>query len=154
MEIIGTYTFDGPIEAVWALLMDTSAIAGCVPGCRELRPVGEDRFRAELSVPVAAVTGQFEATIALENKIPPRAYTLVVQATGRPGFVRGQAVITLSSQQDRTEVHVMTVADVGGAIARVGQRLLEGAARMMMDRFFECLRKKLGDASPNSGASA
>jgi carbon monoxide dehydrogenase subunit G len=145
MEINGTYTFDGPIDAVWALLMDTSAIAACVPGCRELRALGGDRFRAELSVPVAAVTGQFEATISLEGKIPPRAYTLIVQATGRPGFVRGQAVVTLASEQDRTEVHVLTVADVGGAIARVGQRLLEGAGRMMMNRFFECLKNRLAD---------
>jgi uncharacterized protein len=146
MEINRTYTFDGPIDAVWALLMDTSAIAACVPGCRELRPLGDDRFRAELSVPVAAISGQFEATISLEGKIPPRAYTLIVQATGRPGFVRGQAVVTLAPEQDRTEVHVLTVADVGGAIARVGQRLLEGAGRMMMDRFFECLKNKLADA--------
>jgi uncharacterized protein len=146
LDISGTYTFDGPIEAVWALLMDTSAIAGCVPGCRELQATGDDRYRAQLSVPVAAITGQFDATIALEGKMPPRAYTLIVQATGRPGFVRGQAVVALSPQQERTEVNVSAVADVGGAIARLGQRLLEGAARMMMDRFFECLKTKLGDA--------
>jgi carbon monoxide dehydrogenase subunit G len=147
MEIDGTYTFEGPIEAVWALLMDTSAIAGCVPGCRELRPDGEDRYRAELSAPVAAVSGQFQATIALEDKLPPRSYRLVVQATGRPGFVRGQAVVTLSPAQERTDVQVSATADVGGTVARLGQRLLEGAARMMMDRFFECLRRKLGERS-------
>ncbi len=144
MEINGTYTFDGPIDTVWALLMDTSAIAGCVPGCREFRPLGDDRYRAELSVPVAAITGQFEATIALEDKRPPNAYTLVVQATGRPGFVRGRAVVTLTSEQERTQVMVTADADVGGAVARVGQRLLQGAARMMMDRFFECLRTRFG----------
>jgi len=145
MDITGTYTFDAAADAVWTLLMDTSAIAGCVPGCRELRPDGNDRYRAELSVPVAAVTGQFDATIALEDKVQPRSYTLVVQATGRPGFVRGQAAVTLTPDNERTTVQVTAHADVGGAIARVGQRLLEGAARMMMDRFFECLRRKLGD---------
>jgi carbon monoxide dehydrogenase subunit G len=147
MEIIGSYTFDAPVDAVWALLMDTSAIAGCVPGCRELRPDGEDRYRAELSVPVAAVTGRFDATIALEDKVPPRSYKLVVQATGRPGFVRGQAAVTLTPESERTSVQVTAHADVGGAVARVGQRLLEGAGRMMMDRFFECLRRKLGERS-------
>jgi uncharacterized protein len=147
MEINGTYAFDGPVDAVWALLMDTSAIAGCVPGCRELRPIGEDRFRAELSVPVAAITGQFEATISLEDKAPPQSYKLAVQATGRPGFVRGHAVVTLTADSQRTSVQVAAQADVGGAVARVGQRLLEGAARMMMDRFFECLGKKLGERS-------
>jgi uncharacterized protein len=145
MEINGTYTFDGPIDAVWALLMDTSAIAGCVPGCRELRPDGEDRFHAELSAPVAAVTGQFAATIALEDKVPPRSYKLAVQATGRPGFVRGRAAVVLTPDNERTSVQVTAQADVGGAVARLGQRLLEGAARMMMDRFFECLQRKVGD---------
>jgi carbon monoxide dehydrogenase subunit G len=147
MNIDSTYTFEGPVTTVWALLMDTSAIAGCVPGCRELRPDGEDRYRAELTAPVAAVSGQFEATIALEDKAPPHSYTLVVQATGRPGFVRGHAIVTLTDADQRTSVHVAAQADVGGAIARVGQRLLEGAARMMMDRFFECLGRKLGERS-------
>ena len=143
MEITGSYTFDGSVDAVWALLMDTAAIAGCVPGCRELRPDGEDRYRAELSVPIAAITGQFDATIALEDKTPPRSYRLVVQATGRPGFVKGHAVISLAAREQQTVVDVRAAADVGGAAARIGQRFLEGAARMMMDRFFDCMRKKL-----------
>lgn len=143
MEITGSYTFDGSVDAVWALLMDTAAIAGCVPGCRELRPDGEDRYRAELSVPIAAITGQFDATIALQDKVPPKSYKLVVEATGRPGFVKGHAVIALSQKEQQTIVEVRAAADVGGAAARIGQRFLEGAARMMMDRFFDCMRKKL-----------
>jgi carbon monoxide dehydrogenase subunit G len=143
MELTGTYAFDAPPEAVWALLMDTTAIAACVPGCRALRPEGGDRFRAQLSAPIAAITGQFDASIALEDKVPPRSYRLVVQATGRPGFVNGHAVIALSAEDQRTIVDVRAAADVGGAAARIGQRFLEGAARMMMDRFFDCMRKKL-----------
>lgn len=146
MELTGAYTFDGTVDAVWALLMDTSAIAGCVPGCRELRAIGDDRYHAEVSIPIAAVTGQFEATIALEDKRPPNGYTLVVNATGRPGFVRGRSIVTLSPSDTGTMVRVDATADVGGAAARVGQRLLEGAARMMMDRFFECLRTRLASA--------
>jgi carbon monoxide dehydrogenase subunit G len=143
MELTGSYPFDAPPEAVWALLMDTAAIAACVPGCRELRPDGEDRYRADLSVPIAALTGQFDATIALQDKVAPRSYTLVVNATGRPGFVKGHAVVSLSSNDQRTIVEVRAAADVGGAAARIGQRFLEGAARMMMDRFFDCMRRKL-----------
>lgn len=143
MDLTGRYPFDAPPEAVWALLMDTTAIAACVPGCRELRPDGEDRYRADLSVPIAAITGRFDATIALEEKVPPRSYRLVVNATGRPGFVKGHAVVSLSSDDRQTIVDVRAAADVGGAAARIGQRFLEGAARMMMDRFFECMRRKL-----------
>ena len=142
MEITGSYLFDAPQEAVWARLMDASTIAACVPGCRELQPVGEDRYQARLAAPVAAITGQFEATIAIEDKEPPQSYRLVVSATGRPGFARGHATIALSPEETQTRVLVTASAETGGAVARVGQRLLESAARMMMDRFFECLRSK------------
>ena len=127
--------------------MDTRVVGGCIPGCRELRDLGEDRYQAELVVAVAAITGNYGATIGIEDKIPPTSYRLVVQGTGRTGFVRGEASIVLSALDDRTNVEVTAKADVGGVIARVGQRLLEGVGRMMMDRFFDCLRSKLTESS-------
>ena len=123
--------------------MDTRVVASCVPGCRELRDLGEDRYQAELVVTIAAITGNYGATIGIEEKNPPTSYRLVMQGTGRTGFVRGSASIALSPQDERTVVDVSATADVGGAVARVGQRLLEGVGRMMMDRFFNCLQSKL-----------
>ncbi len=143
MDIHGTYTFDAPVDAVWALLMDTTVIAGCVPGCRELRPIGDDRYHVDLALAVAAVTGQYEGTIALEDKKPPQSYRLVLEGTGRGGFVRGQATVALSEDGRQTIVDVTAHADVGGAVARIGQRLLEAAGRMMMDRFYGCLRTRI-----------
>jgi len=66
-----------------------------------------------------------------------------MQGTGRTGFVKGAASIALSPQDAKTVVNVTATAEVGGAVARVGQRLLEGVGRMMMDRFFNCLQSKL-----------
>jgi carbon monoxide dehydrogenase subunit G len=143
MEVKGSYTFDAPPAAVWALLMDTSVIAGCIPGCHELQPAGEDRYQAVLAAPVAAITGRFDATIALQDKVPPKSYTLIVEATGRPGFARGRATMTLTPIDTGTHLVVEATADIGGTLARVGQRLLESAARMTMDRFFGCLREKI-----------
>lgn len=142
MEIKGSYTFNAPVDTVWALLMDTTVIASCLPGCRELRPLGGDRYQAELAVAVAAVSGNFAGTVAIEDKVPPRSYRLVVEGTGRAGFVKGQAAITLSPQNGHTIVDVAGQGQVGGAIARVGQRLIEGVGRMMMDKFYGCLMKK------------
>jgi carbon monoxide dehydrogenase subunit G len=119
--------------------MDTSIIAQCLPGCRELRPVGADRYEAELSVAVAAISGNFKGTVALQDKVPPASYSLHVEGSGRPGFIRGHAVISLHPDEARTSVHVAAQAETGGLIARVGQRLLEGVARMTMDRFYACL---------------
>jgi len=143
MKLTGVYEFGAPVERVWDLLMDTGAIAACLPGCRELRDLGEDRYQAELVVVVAAITGNYGATVAIEDKVPPRSYRLVVQGTGRTGFVKGGATITLEAAANGTSVQVDANADVGGAIARVGQRLIEGVARTTMNRFFACLGSRL-----------
>jgi carbon monoxide dehydrogenase subunit G len=128
--------------------MDSNAIAACLPGCRELRPLGDDRYQADLTIGVAAVSGSFAATIALLDKVPPHSYRLTVEATGKPGFARGSAAIVLTPEEGGTSVTVTAQADVGGLIARVGQRMLEGVARMTMDRFYGCLVKRLGGTSP------
>ena len=143
MQISGSYVFAAPIERVWDLLMNTDAIAACVPGCQELTPIGEDRYRAKLAVAVAAVTGSYDATIALEEKSPPHGYTLRVDGQGRPGFVKGTSRIQLATQDAGTRVDVSADVQVGGAVARVGQRLLEGVGRAMMNRFFDCLGSRI-----------
>jgi carbon monoxide dehydrogenase subunit G len=94
-------------------------------------------------VTVAAVAGSFKGTVAIEDKRPPNSYTLVVEGSGRQGFINGRARVTLEPEDDRTRVQIAATADVGGMIARVGQRLLEGVARTMMDRFYACLAKQV-----------
>ena len=143
MKISGSYSFEAPVERVWDLLMNTTAIAGCLPGCRELRDLGEDRYQAELVIAVAAITGNYGATVAIEDKLPPWSYRMVVQGTGRSGFVKGIAMVSLQATATGTTVTVDANADAGGAIARVGQRLLEGVGRTMMNRFFACMGEKL-----------
>ena len=143
MDLHGTYTFDAPAARVWDLLMDTGQIAACVPGCDRLEPLGDDRYKATLTVALAAVTGTYDGTVALVDKQPPSSYRLVVDGKGRPGFVRGESTITLEDQGEATVVHVKGHVQIGGAIARVGQRLVASVGQMMMDRFFGCLQSRL-----------
>ena len=149
MDLTARYTFAAPVERVWALLMDTDAVGACLPGCRGLHPIGPDRYEVELAVAVAAVSGSFKGTVSVADQIAPHSYTLMVEGTGRQGFVKGQARITLEPSGDRTDVLVAAQADVGGLIARLGQRLLEGVGRMTMDRFYGCLAQRAA-----SGGSA
>lgn len=146
MNLTATYSFDAPVERVWDLLMDTTAIGACLPGARGLKPIGVDRYEVELGVTIAAISGNFKGTVSLEDMIAPESYRLIMEGSGRPGFVKGQAAVRLSSDGDRTNVSVAAHADVGGTIARVGQRLLEGVTRTMMDRFFGCLAGRLESA--------
>jgi carbon monoxide dehydrogenase subunit G len=143
MDLTATYEFGAPAQKVWDLLMNTEAVGGCLPGSHGLRAVGEDRYEVELGVAVAAISGNFKGTVAIQDKVPPRSYTLVVEGSGRPGFVKGQAHVTLEPDGERTRVHVSARADVGGMMARVGQRLLEGVARTTMDRFYACLAEQV-----------
>jgi carbon monoxide dehydrogenase subunit G len=145
MDLTATYVFHAPVEKAWDLLMDTTAIGSCLPGCRGLQPVGNDRYEVELGLAIAAITGNFKGTVALEEKIPQQSYKLVVEGSGRQGFVKGHARVTLAAESDRTLVHIAAQADVGGMIARVGQRLVEGVARTTMDRFYACLAKQVED---------
>jgi carbon monoxide dehydrogenase subunit G len=124
--------------------MDPHAIAACLPGCQELRPVGTDRFHAEITIGFAAISGTFSATIVIADKVEPTSYRLDIDAVGKPGFAHGTAAITLTPAGGGTDVTVAASANVGGLIARVGQRLLEGVARMTMDRFYGCLSSRIG----------
>jgi carbon monoxide dehydrogenase subunit G len=142
VQITAHYTFDAPAIKVWDTLMDTAVVCSCLPGCRELRPLGGDKYEAELSVAVSAITGTFKGTIALEDMVPPRSYKMVVEGSGAAGFVRGHSTITLTEEGAKTTLDVAGDVQVGGAVARVGQRLLSGVSKMMMDRFFECLRQR------------
>jgi len=143
MEITGSYTFNAPPERVWALLMDPAVLSSCIPGCERFDPTGEDRYTVTLTVGIAAITGTYAGTVHLIDQIPHSSYRLVVEGQGRPGFVKGSSAVALKAAADATEVTVTADVQAGGAIARVGQRLMGGVAKMMMDRFFGCLQGRL-----------
>jgi carbon monoxide dehydrogenase subunit G len=136
MDIAGSYTFDAPPEQVWALLMDPSVIASCIPGCDAFEPAGENTYRAKMTVALAAITGSYDGVVTLTDIVPHESYRLTSEGKGRPGFVKGNAHITLRADGPATTVGVAGTVQTGGPIARLGQRLIGGVSKMMMDRFF------------------
>jgi len=143
MDISGSYTFNAPPDRVWAVLMDPVVLASCIPGCDRFEPDGVDRYTVTLTVGLAAITGTYNGTVTLTDMIPQTSYGLVVEGQGRPGFVKGTSAIVLRSEGAATAVDVSATVQTGGTIARLGQRLIGGVAKMMLDRFFECLQSKL-----------
>ena len=142
IEIARTYTLEAPQDRVWQLLMDTTALSLCIPGCSGLEPDPdtENRYRIRLAVKLAAVMGTYDGSVQLVDLTPTQSYGLLAEGHGRPGFVKGKAAIALSSQADVTTLTVAGEVHTGGAIARVGQRIITSAARLMMDRFFKRLK--------------
>jgi uncharacterized protein len=143
MDITGTYTFQAPPERVWSLMLDPAVIASCIPGCERLEPAGDDRFKAAITIGIAAITGHYEGTVVISDRVEPSSYRLSVEGQGRPGFVKGEAAITLRADGANTIVDVAGTVQAGGTIARLGQRLMASAAKMMQDRFFACMQGKL-----------
>jgi uncharacterized protein len=143
MEITGSYPIAASRERVWNLMLDPSAIASCIPGCEQLEPDGENRYRARITLGIAAIVGTYEGTVVISGKVENESYNLSVEGQGKPGFVRGDAAIRLVSNEGTTTVNVTGTVQSGGAIARLGQRLIGSAAKMMQDRFFACMQAKL-----------
>jgi uncharacterized protein len=143
MEITETYRMAAPPERVWELLMDPEVIRQSIPGCGALVATGEDRYKATLTVALAAITGSYEGTIVLSDKAPPSSYRMSVEGQGRPGFVKGDATITLRADGSDTLVDVKGHVQTGGPIARLGQRLIASVSKMMQDRFFANLQTRL-----------
>lgn len=143
MEITGSYAFAASRQRVWNLMLDPAAIASCIPGCEQLEPDGEGRYRARITLGIAAIVGTYDGTVVISDTVEHESYRLSVEGQGKPGFVKGDAVISLVADGDSTTVNVVGTVQPGGAIARLGQRLIGGAARMMQDRFFACMRDKL-----------
>ena len=86
-------------------------------------------------------------SVAITDKVPTSAFRLIVDGQGRVGFVKGDSQVALRDEGASTAVDVSASVEVGGAVARVGQRLLGSVSKMMMDRFFACLQAKVAPAT-------
>src|ERR671928_706590 len=142
MKVEGVYAFPGPQDKVWDLLLDEANLRHCIPGVETLTETSPDHFDAVMKVGVAAIKGTYKGKVAIVDQQPPNAYTLQVEGSGGPGFVKGSAKVALEAQGDGTRVTVDGDGQVGGMLAGVGQRMLPGVAKMLMNQFFECLISK------------
>src|SRR5262249_25059094 len=110
----------------------------------------ENQYTAKLSAGVGAIKGIFTATVTLQDITAPTHYKLVVEGKGQPGFVKGSGELNLSEEGDGTSIEFTGDVNVGGLIAGVGQRMIQGAARMMAGRFFN----SLGEEAKNYGKAS
>ena len=137
MKIEGSYMFNAPRDKVWQVLLDPKVMAQCIPGCESLKEVGPDQYEATMKVGIASVKGNYKGKVAIKDKQAPSHYVLSGEGTGGPGFMQGDVSIDLEENEGRTLLKYNTDAKVGGLIASIGQRMLNGVAKMMVDQFFK-----------------
>ena len=146
MKLTGSYQITAPRETVWGAITQPSSLQGCIPGCQRLEDVGDGNYEASISASLGPVRGNCSAKVAIRDWNPYESYKMVVSANGTPGFINGEAFITLTEDGGVTTISVDGDGQAGGLLARVGQRMMESVARNMMDRFFGCL----GEAATRS----
>jgi carbon monoxide dehydrogenase subunit G len=137
VKIAGTAFLPGTPEQAWELLNDPQRLAKLLPGCERLEPDGPDRYKAVIKFALAAVSGTYSGSVQLSEKKPPRSLRMKIEGKGLPGFVNGSGELHLAANNNQTEVTYTGEAQVGGLIASVGQRMIEGASRKIIHEFFD-----------------
>src|SRR5712692_806048 len=139
MKIDGTHEINAPRERVYALLTDPEVLRRCIPGCESLEKTEENTYAATLKAGVGVVKGTFKGNVKLEEMRSPEHYRIVLDGKGGPGFVKGSGDFDLEAQDGGTLIKYAGEMQVGGTIAGVGQRMIQGAAKMMASQFFTAL---------------
>jgi carbon monoxide dehydrogenase subunit G len=155
MKLEGTHQIHASRERVYQSLIDPEVLQRCIPGCERLEKTGGDTFAATIRVGVGSIKGIFNGNVRLEDMRAPEHYRIVVDGKGAPGFMKGSGDLDLQEQDGSTIIKYVGEIQVGGTIAGVGQRMLQGTAKMMAAQFFTALEVEAktaeGAAPPQHG---
>jgi uncharacterized protein len=137
MELSNTRIVPAPPSVVWAALNDATILKECLPGCESLEPTGEHAWRVVMAVRVGPVSARFNGRMTMTDIDAPTAYTLQFDGQGgAAGFAKGEARVTLAPDGENTAMAYVAKAQVGGKLAQIGSRLVDGAASKLADDFF------------------
>lgn len=146
----GTQTLPFPAQQVWDALFDVDVLRASIAGCEMLEQRGDNAYATQVRVAIGPVSASFATTLEVVDPEPPHRCTLRFNGKGGAvGFGRGEAHVSLTPQGDaETLLEWSASTQVGGKIAQMGTRLIDGTVRRMSDDFFERFARQLGDASP------
>jgi carbon monoxide dehydrogenase subunit G len=139
MKVSGAYPVGVPPDRTYALLQDPAILTKCMPGCEGLDRVADNEYAMRMKMVLASISGQFTGKVKITEANPPVSFRLLVEGSGKIGFMKGEGLLTLSPEGEGTSVKFEGDVQVGGTMAGVGQRLLDTTARMLIKRFFDKL---------------
>ena len=158
MKMSGEYTLNAGREAVWQALNDPEVLRLCIPGCESIEKLSDTEMEAVATAKVGPVKAKFKGKVQLSDLDPPNSYTISGEGSGgAAGFAKGGAKVTLADADGGGTVLAYDVdATVGGKLAQIGQRLVDGAAKKMADQFFQAFADQVGgtvEAEPEAAAT-
>ncbi|MBI5129017.1 MAG: carbon monoxide dehydrogenase subunit G [Rhodopseudomonas palustris] len=152
MTMNGEVQLDAPKDLVWTKLNDPEVLKQCIPGCEELEKTeDQEGFRAVAKLKVGPVSARFKGRVTLSDLDPPNGYKITGEGEGGvAGFAKGGAVVGLSDKDGGTLLSYDVEAHIGGKLAQLGQRLINGSAKKLADEFFANFSKAVQNG--NGGA--
>src|SRR6202034_139424 len=152
MTMTGEGTLPAERPKVWALLNDPEALKSAIPGCQSLEKTGENGFAAVVKMKIGPVSATFKGKVELSDIVPLVGYTIKGEGEGGiAGFAKGGAKVSLVDAPDGTLLRYEVEATVGGKIAQLGSRLIDGVAKNMADKFFANFVALAADGAAQAG---
>lgn len=144
MEITGHQLIAQPQRKTWDAICDPAVLQQCIPGCESMTRTADNEFDLLMAAKVGPVSARFKSRITLANVDAPSAYTLIFEGQGGvAGFAKGQADVRLLPDGDGTRLEYSARATIGGKLAQVGSRLVDGVARKLAEQFFAAFNRHL-----------
>lgn len=148
MEMTGEQLIPLPQDATWQALNDPAMLKDCIPGCESMERLADDQYELVMVAKVGPVSAKFKGRMTLSEVDAPNSYTLLFEGQGGvAGFARGQASVTLSPQDEGTQLAYAVKAMIGGKLAQVGARLIDGVAKKLAAQFFTEFNKRVSGAA-------
>lgn len=137
MELKDEILIPAPRDTVYAALNDTEILKAAIPGCEELTRVSENELEAKVVLKIGPVKAKFSGTVTLDGTGAPESFSLTGQGSGgAAGFAKGGADVTLAETGEGTLLTYDAKAEIGGKIAQLGSRLVQGTAKKLAAKFF------------------
>ncbi|HEX9452534.1 MAG TPA: carbon monoxide dehydrogenase subunit G [Burkholderiales bacterium] len=148
MEMSGEQHIPLPQQRVWEALNDPEILKACIPGCESIERVSENEYKVAMTAAVGPVKAKFAGKLLLSDINPPNSYSLAFEGSGgAAGFGKGSAQVNLAPESGGTLLTYRATASVGGRLAQIGSRLIDGVAKKMSDDFFVRFNKTVTPAA-------
>jgi hypothetical protein len=146
LTMTGEVMLPAPREVVWARLNDPEVLKACIPGCQSLERTSENELEAVAKVKIGPVSATFRGKVTLADIDPPNGYTIAGEGQGGiAGFAKGGAKVRLEdAAPGETRMTYDVEAQVGGKIAQLGARLIDGVSKRLADQFFASFAAEVG----------
>ncbi|SOE18798.1 hypothetical protein SAMN05877838_3740 [Hoeflea halophila] len=145
MEMNGSQRIEAPREVVYAALNNDDVLRKCIPGCESIEKVSETEMNAKVTLRVGPVKAKFDGKVTLSDLDPPNGYTISGEGSGgMVGFAKGGAKVDLVPDGEATILNYTVAAEIGGKIAQLGSRLIDGTAKKLAGEFFSRFSEIVG----------